>query len=111
MNHWILDKFDLKKNTYNSEKTLETYRVNVKNFCQYLEFRKDAELEKLLKLAFQGQELDKAQRMAVTECLLQYQNYLLENRNMMQSTVAVNLRAIISLLKRYHVDAYYDDLN
>lgn len=109
--HWILNKFDLRRDSYNSEKTIETYRVNVKNFCQFLELSKDAKLQELLKLAFQGQELDKAQRMAVTECLLQYQNFLLEDRKMMESTVAVNLRAIISLLKRYHVDAYYDDLN
>ena len=112
--HWLIDKWELKKNTYSTEKTRIAHGYTLKYFCRFIEssaFDSQWGLgkNKLIKKAFQGQELDKAERNEITEILLSFQNSCLD-RGLSSNTIHHYTSNIKAIFKRFHIDAYYDDL-
>ncbi len=109
---WLLDKFDNKAHSYNFDTTKESYRASVRFFSKWIDEKAKTSdlLVDSLKFAFDQNELTKAQKSAITDLLLEYQTYLNDNGQSPNSAQA-KMRGVISLFKRYRIEAFYEELN
>ena len=110
--HWILDFFKSTANQNRAAYTSVSQFSNIKMFCKYLDQLEDQKTEDLLKRGFEGEELNKKERIAITRLMVNYYNYCIdpEGAQVSAATAKTRLSSLISLFKTFHIDAYFDDL-
>jgi integrase len=110
--HWILDYFLENSDQIRGSVTKVSQYSAIKMFCKYVEAQVPSEGQELLKRGFEGDELDKKERIAITRIMTKYYNYSIdpEGDGVAAATAKTRLSSLTNLFKAYHIDAYFDDL-
>jgi len=109
---WLLDLFDEKADSYNFDTTRKSYRGSVRFFSKWLDEKaKTSDLiVDTMKFAFDQNELTKAQKSALTDLLLKFQRHLKDD-GQSPNSIKTKMQGVISLFKRYRIEAFYEELN
>jgi integrase len=109
--HWLLDFYDDNINHKLRPITIYNMRSNIKIFSKWLDASAvPGPTIDLLKVSFEGEELNKKQRMQITGILKKWYEYQKNTEKAADSTIRTRLTYVINFMKSYHIDAYYDDL-